>query len=65
MVDLCFALQQAQRDDLLDSDNGHLINDVALMFVSPDHGILLQEYQEIDSAGNASMAAQVTAVHAS
>ena len=45
--------QAQQRDELLDipSASGQYITEVALMFVSPDHGVLMQEYQGISSTG--------------
>lgn len=43
-----------QRDDMDAPDgppSGQLITEVALMFVSPDHGVLMQEYQNISAIG--------------
>lgn len=36
-------------DDVLGADS--VTTEVALMFVSPDHGVLLQEYQPLDGTG--------------
>jgi len=44
------ALQHVQRSDDVLSDE-QVANEVALLFVSPEHGVLLQEYQSIDAAG--------------
>ncbi|GAX73042.1 hypothetical protein CEUSTIGMA_g494.t1 [Chlamydomonas eustigma] len=42
-----------ERDELLDipSASGKHVTEVALMFVSPDHGVLMQEYQNISETG--------------
>lgn len=42
------AIQRAV-DDVLGGDQ--VMTEVALLFVSPDHGILLQEYQALDGTG--------------
>ena len=45
--------QSQQCDEVLDvpSATGQYITEVALMFVSPDHGVLIQEYQGITATG--------------
>mmetsp|Transcript_30722 Transcript_30722/g.68056 ORF Transcript_30722/g.68056 Transcript_30722/m.68056 type:complete len:1411 (+) Transcript_30722:34-4266(+) len=39
------------RDDLLDVPSSGHTTEVGLMFVSPEHGVLMQEYQDIDKTG--------------
>lgn len=50
---LCTAqLQAVQRPDEADVLAGDVVtNEIGLMFVSPDHGVLMQEYQSLDAAG--------------
>jgi len=43
-------MQSVQRSDDVLSDE-QMANEVALVFVSPEHGILMQEYQSLDAAG--------------
>ncbi|KAF5825475.1 hypothetical protein DUNSADRAFT_9541, partial [Dunaliella salina] len=43
-------MQNVQRNEDLLSDD-QVANEVALVFVSPEHGVLMQEYQSIDAAG--------------
>ena len=40
---------QRSSEDLLGGDQ--VTTEVAIMFVSPDHGVLLQEYQALDPTG--------------
>lgn len=43
----------AQESDMMDlpGSSGGQVTQVALLFVSPDHGVLMQEYQEISGSG--------------
>ena len=45
-------MQSQQRDELDEATaTGQYITEVALLFVSPDHGVLMQEYQSISATG--------------
>ena len=49
---LCTPMQSQQRDELDEATaTGQYITEVALLFVSPDHGVLMQEYQSISATG--------------